>query len=170
MANPTRPYSIFKISKSSPDLPAMAQKYKSLRLAALKNSPEVYFSSFSIDTSGNEWAERLKSQTSKCLYLLARPAQPSGEILIGKRTSWLVLVGALTLMGPMSQESFDSIVINPDMTVDNEARRQLCNFVHQFRKSRLRYRLYAIQSGDEPRLIFDATESAGPNIGRASEL
>ncbi|KAK9322172.1 hypothetical protein V1517DRAFT_324255 [Lipomyces orientalis] len=126
MAKPHHRYTIFQFPKSSPELPALARKYKAVRLSALRQTPEVYFSSYNIESvfSDIDWIERLTDPKVDVFICLAPNTTADDRVVEPLEAEW---VGALTLKGPISREDFEALSKGPDTSAVHETRWQLYN-------------------------------------------
>ncbi|KAJ5306969.1 hypothetical protein N7508_005984 [Penicillium antarcticum] len=99
----TYTYSFFPISKSV-GIHASAQKYRELRLKALKTSPGSFSSTYEIEAafSDADWVDRL-TVLDREVFICA--ATPSGrDPSCSDDTQW---IGQVTLRGPSSRADFE---------------------------------------------------------------
>ncbi|KAJ5664394.1 Acyl-CoA N-acyltransferase [Penicillium longicatenatum] len=95
-------YSFFRISKTD-GISVSAQKYRELRLEALKTSPGSFSSTYDIEAAfvDTDWIDRL-TVPDREVFICA--ATPSGQDLCPNDTQW---VGQVTLRGPASRADFE---------------------------------------------------------------
>ncbi|KAL3477269.1 hypothetical protein BJX99DRAFT_226318 [Aspergillus californicus] len=93
-------YSYFRISKTS-GITASAQKYRDLRLQALKTSPGSFSSTYEIESAFTEadWISRLTVPDREVFICAATPSSDSDPAT----TQW---IGQVTLRGPASATDF----------------------------------------------------------------
>ncbi|KAM4057301.1 acetyltransferase (GNAT) family protein [Hirsutella rhossiliensis] len=94
-------YHCFRIDKGDPDIRALADRYKHLRLAALQQSPSSFSSTLEIEEAFTDyaWTSRLCApgkETFICCCVAAEKAAPLQDL-------WL---GQVTLLGPISAGAF----------------------------------------------------------------
>ncbi|KAJ5958394.1 Acyl-CoA N-acyltransferase [Penicillium vulpinum] len=96
-------YSFFRVSKTD-EVEASAQKYRDLRLKALKTSPDSFSSTYDIESAftNSEWIDRLTFPDRELFICAAKPLShnPSSPNDI----EW---IGQVTLRGPSSRADFE---------------------------------------------------------------
>lgn len=94
-------YSFIRIDRLDPNLPALAQKYKTLRLSALQQDPTLFSSTYEVESkfSDQNWISRLSDERKETLICVATPPGKSPE-----DGEW---VAQVTLLGPISASSYD---------------------------------------------------------------
>jgi len=95
-------YSFFQVSKTE-NVNEAAQKYRDLRLRALRTSPGSFASTYETEAafSENEWIDRLTRPGSEIFICAATPLNDKGT---GRdHVEW---IGQVTLRGPMSEADF----------------------------------------------------------------
>lgn len=87
-------YTYIRIDSADSDLPAMARKYRNLRLAALKQSPTSFSSTYEIEAAFSDavWLSRLSEPSKETFICVASSAIPDME------EEW---VAQVTLLGPV---------------------------------------------------------------------
>ncbi|KAJ5726226.1 Acyl-CoA N-acyltransferase [Penicillium malachiteum] len=96
-------YSFFRISKID-GIDASAQKYRELRLQALKTSPGSFSSTYEIEAAFNhtDWVNRLTIPGREVFICAATPTDQDAS-----RPSDIQWVGQVTLRGPASSADFE---------------------------------------------------------------
>ncbi|KAJ5098824.1 fungal-specific transcription factor domain-containing protein [Penicillium argentinense] len=114
-------YSFFRVSKTD-NIHAAAQKYRDLRLRALKASPKSFASTYELEAafSDAEWINRLIVIDREVFICAANPL--NGETTDHHAADW---IGQVTLRGPISQTDFALPVESgqPDLKTDAEEER-----------------------------------------------
>ncbi|OQE40303.1 hypothetical protein PENCOP_c006G08912 [Penicillium coprophilum] len=96
-------YSFFRVSKTN-EVESSAQKYRDLRLKALKTSPDSFSSTYEIESAFTdaEWIDRLTLPDRELFICAATPVtdDPSS-------TDGIEWIGQVTLRGPSSKADFE---------------------------------------------------------------
>ncbi|PKX90062.1 GNAT family N-acetyltransferase [Aspergillus novofumigatus IBT 16806] len=95
-------YTYFRVPKTE-DLTRSAQRYRDLRLQALKLSPSSFAATYESEALFTEeyWKSRLSQQDRETFVCAARPAKSTAST--GDDLEW---VAQLTLLGPRTKEEF----------------------------------------------------------------
>lgn len=106
-------YSYFRIPKESPDIASYAEKYKQLRLAALRLSPTSFSSTYEIEStfSDETWGARLTAPEKQTFICVARPRAPAASAAGTTNDQYEIVSGEwvaqVTLLGPLSMVDFN---------------------------------------------------------------
>lgn len=118
---PEHEYSFFRVSKTK-NVTEAAQKYRELRLKALKTSPASFASTYETEAafSESEWVDRLTVPDLEVFICAATPLDK--DAATSDLTEW---IGQVTLRGPISNSDFTLPVESgqPKQTEDTEEER-----------------------------------------------
>ena len=92
-------YTCIRVDRADNNLPAQARKYKDLRLAALKQSPTSFSSTYEIEAAFSDsiWLSRLSEPSKETFVCVALSAAPN------VKEEW---VAQVTLLGPIPTSSY----------------------------------------------------------------
>lgn len=100
-------YTYFRVSKGEDDILSAVEKYKELRLRALKQSPTSFSSTYDTEAAftNDAWISRLSGAGRETFICAASPRNPTPEhdVSVPSKTEW---VAQVTLLGPQPQEAF----------------------------------------------------------------
>jgi ribosomal protein S18 acetylase RimI-like enzyme len=127
MSNPSYSYSYFRIPKDD-GIIVSAQKYRTLRLNALKASPGSFASTYEIESlfTSKDWENLITTPNRETFICAATPLTPNSNTSETEpEPQW---IGQVTLRGPLSLESFtlpDSACQPPQKPDSEEERWQM---------------------------------------------
>ncbi|KAJ5091831.1 Acyl-CoA N-acyltransferase [Penicillium alfredii] len=97
-------YSYFRVSKTE-DISASAQRYRELRLKALKTSPSSFSSTYDIEAAFThaDWIDRLTVPNQEVFICAATRHSNNNGLSFSEGAEW---IGQVTLRGPLSATDF----------------------------------------------------------------